>query len=44
MEAVVQTFKQLWRSENGFKICNMGDHVVFYVFDNNFDIVRIIEN
>lgn len=44
MEAVVRTFKQLWRSENGFKIHNMGNHVVFFVFDNSSDIVRIMEN
>ena len=35
METVVRTFKQLWRSANGFKIRNMGDHIVLFVFDNN---------
>jgi len=44
MEAVVRTFKQLWRSANGFKIQNMGDHIVLFVFDNNSDVERIIQN
>lgn len=44
MEAVVCTFKQLWRSANGFKIRNLGDHIVLFVFDNNSDVERIIEN
>ena len=38
------TFGQLWRSANGFKIHNLGDHIVLFVFDNNSDVERIIEN
>ncbi|KAK9992096.1 hypothetical protein SO802_027081 [Lithocarpus litseifolius] len=44
MEAVVQTFTQLWRTTNGFKIRNMGNHVVLFTFDNMSDVERIIEN
>ena len=44
MEAVVRTFKQLWRLANGFKIWNMGDRIVLFVFDNNSDVERIIQN
>ena len=44
MEAVVRTFKQLWRLANGFKIWNMGDHIVLFVFDNNSNVERIIQN
>ena len=32
MEAVVRTFKQLWRFANDFKDCNLGDHMVLFVF------------
>ena len=44
MEAVVRTFKQLWRTTNGFKIRNMGNHVVLFIFDNMSEEERIIEN
>jgi len=29
MEAVVCTFQQQWRSVNGYKIRNLGDHMCF---------------
>ena len=44
MEAVVHTFQQQWRSVNGYKIWNLGDHMVLFVFDNILDVERIIEN
>ena len=31
MEAVVRTFKQLWRFANDFKDRNLGDHMVLFV-------------
>lgn len=31
MEAVVRTLKQLWRFANGFKVRNLGDHIVLFV-------------
>ena len=42
MDAVARTFRQLWRSTAGFKIRNMNDHVVLFVFNNQGDIDRII--
>ena len=44
MEAVVRTFKQLWRSQNGFKIHNLGNHIVLFEFDNVQDVERIHQN
>ena len=44
MEAMARTFKQLWRSANGFKIHNHQDHRVLFVFDNLNDIDRILQS
>ena len=44
MEVVARTFKQLWRSTNDFKIRHIGDHKCLFVFDNLFDVDRIIKN
>ena len=44
VEAVVRTFQQRWRSMNGYKIRNLGDYRVLFVFDNNSDVERIIKN
>ena len=42
MNAVAKTFKQFWRSTNGFKIRHLGDHKVLFIFDNLPDVDRII--
>ena len=44
MEAVVRTFKQLWMSQNGFKIRNLGNHIVLFELDNVQDVKRILQN
>ena len=44
MDAVARTFRQLWHSTAGFKIRNMNDHVVLFVFNNQGDIDRIIRS
>ena len=44
MEIMARTFKQLWRSTNGFKIRNQKDHRVLFVFDNLGDVDRILKN
>ena len=43
-EVMARTFKQLWRSTNGFKIQNEGDNMVLFVFDNPNDVDKIILN
>ena len=44
MEVMARTFKQLWRSINGFKIRNHQDHRVLFVFDNLTDVDRILQS
>ena len=44
MDAVARTFKQLWRSTNGFKLKRLGEHKVLFVFDKLPDVDRIIQN
>ena len=44
MDAVARTFRQLWRLTAGFKIRNMNDHVVLFVFNNQGDIDRILRS
>ena len=44
MEAMARTFKQLWRSTNGFKIQNHKEQRVLFVFDNLGDVYRILQN
>lgn len=42
MDAVARTFRQLWRSTDGFKIRNLGDRIVLFVFKNQGDVDRIL--
>lgn len=38
----MRNFSQLWHSRNGFKIKDLGNHVVFFIFDNKLDTDRIL--
>ena len=44
MDAIALTFQLLWRSKNGFKVKNMGNHIVLFIFDNKREVETIIEN
>ena len=44
MEAIASTFQPLWRSKNGFKVKNMGNHIVLFIFDNKREVETILEN
>ncbi|KAL0009244.1 hypothetical protein SO802_010746 [Lithocarpus litseifolius] len=44
MEAIASTFQPLWRSKNGFKVKNMGNHIVLFIFDNKLEVENILEN
>ena len=44
MDAIASTFQPLWRSKNGFKVKNMGNHIVLFIFDNKREVETIIEN
>ena len=43
-EAVARTFRQIWRSSNGFKILHLGDHLAHFVPENSNDEDKIISN
>lgn len=38
MEVVVRTFKQLWRSNNGFRIHNQRNNIILFIFNNLVEI------
>ena len=44
MDAVARTFRQLWRSTAGFKIRNLHNHMVLFVFNNQGDIDCILRS
>ena len=44
MEAVASTFRQLWRTTNGFRVRNQGNNIVLFVFDNLADVDKILKS
>lgn len=42
MEAIVRTFKLLWRTRKGFKVRDMGNHRVLFVFSDELDVDYVI--
>ena len=44
MEAIASTFQPLWRLKNGFKVKNMGNHIVLFIFDNKLEVETILVN
>lgn len=42
-EAIIKTFNSIWRSKNGFKVRNVGNHILLFVFDNEEEVERIFE-
>lgn len=42
IEAIAKTFTPLWRSRNGFKVRNMGDHRMLFVFDNKTEVEKVL--
>uniref|UniRef100_A0A7N2RAR5 DUF4283 domain-containing protein n=1 Tax=Quercus lobata TaxID=97700 RepID=A0A7N2RAR5_QUELO len=41
-DAIAKNFSQLWRSRNGFKMKDLGNHIVLFIFDNKLDTDRIL--
>lgn len=39
---LTNTFQPLWQSKNGFKVKNMGNHVVLFTFNNKNWVERIL--
>ena len=44
MEAVAKTFRQLWRSTEGFKLSKLDDHLVLFVFKKKGDLDRVLQS
>ncbi|KAL0000754.1 hypothetical protein SO802_014535 [Lithocarpus litseifolius] len=42
-EAIIKTFNSIWSSKNGFKVRNVGNHILLFVFDNEEEVERIFE-
>ena len=42
-KSIVRTFNAIWRSVNGFKVRNVGNHIVLFTFDNEEEVGRIFE-
>lgn len=40
--AIARNFWQLWHSRNGFKIKDLGNHVVLFIFDNKLNTDRVL--
>uniref|UniRef100_A0A7N2MUF8 DUF4283 domain-containing protein n=1 Tax=Quercus lobata TaxID=97700 RepID=A0A7N2MUF8_QUELO len=43
-DAIATTFTGLWGSKNGFKVENLGNHIVLITFDNKLEVDNIISN
>lgn len=44
IDAIAATFKPFWRSNNGFRVKNLGNHVVFFIFDYKAEVDTILSN
>ena len=40
--AIARNFSQLWRFRNGFKIKDLGNHIILLIFDNKLDTDRVL--
>ena len=43
-EAIAATFTPLWRSRNGFRMKNIGNHIILFTFDNEIEVDTIMSN
>ena len=44
MEAVARTFKQLWRTNRGFRIRNRGNNTILFVFESLDGVDKILKS
>ena len=42
IDAIARNFSQLWHSRNGFKIKDLGNHIVLFIFDNKLEVDRVL--
>nr|XP_023897166.1 uncharacterized protein LOC112009054 [Quercus suber] len=43
IEAVIRTFNPIWRPKNGFKVRNVGNHIILFIFDNEEEVEKIMK-
>ena len=43
-KAVAATFMPIWRSKRGFKIKNLGNHIMIFTFDSETEVDTILAN
>ena len=41
-DTIARNFEQLWQSRNSFKVKDLGNHIVLFIFDNKPDMNRIL--
>ena len=44
VEAVARTFRSLWRHQKDFRIKDMGENRLFFIFEDKFDVERVLEH
>ena len=42
-KAIIRTSNPIWRSKNGFKVRNVGIHILLFVFDNEEEVEKIFD-
>lgn len=43
MEAIIKTFTPLWKAVSGFKVRNVGDHILLFVYNNKEVVDKILK-
>ena len=41
-DTIARNFEQLWQSRNSFKVKDLGNHIVLFIFHNKLDMNRIL--
>lgn len=44
IESVAHTFKPLWQTQSDFKIKYMGENTIFFEFEDEYDLERMLEH
>ena len=42
IEAIAKTFTPLWCSRSRFKIENLGDHLILFIFENENEVEKVL--